>query len=124
MGGQVAIQSSTIIVRGLAMGNLRKSLIGRFMAKQAAITFLLALCCAGATGLIGSLLVHAAGDTMLVVGLAVGMSIMLSGMFGMTFPLLFNRIGIDPAVSSGPFVTMLNDLFCICIYLSLGFLLT
>ena len=42
----------------------------------------------------------------------------------MIFPLLFNRVGIDPAVSSGPFITMLNDLFCICIYLALGMVFT
>ncbi|MHC4789251.1 MAG: magnesium transporter [Planctomycetota bacterium] len=51
------------------------------------------------------------------------MAILISGMLGMTFPLLFNKVGIDPAVSSGPFITMLNDLLCICIYLLLGMLL-
>ena len=44
----------------------------------------------------------------------------VSGTLGMVFPLAFNAVGIDPAVSSGPFITILNDAFCICIYLVLG----
>ncbi len=123
MGGQVAIQASTIIVRGLALGNLRRSMIGRFLTKQLVITLLLSLCCAVAAGVLGSWLVGTGARLMMAVGLAVGFSILISGMLGMTFPLLFNRIGIDPAVSSGPFITMLNDLICICIYLALGMLL-
>lgn len=123
MGGQVAIQASTIIVRGLALGNLRRSMIRRFLTKQLVITLLLSLCCAVAAGVLGSWLVGTGARLMMAVGLAVGFSILISGMLGMTFPLLFNRIGIDPAVSSGPFITMLNDLICICIYLALGMLL-
>jgi magnesium transporter len=124
MGGQVAIQSSAIMVRGLALGNLRRSLILRFMGKQFVITLLLAGCCATAAGIIGRFLVGSTPQVMIAVGLAVGTAITFSGSLGMVFPLLFNRIGIDPAVSSGPFITMLNDLFCICIYLALGMAFT
>jgi magnesium transporter len=124
MGGQVAIQSSAIMVRGLALGSLRRSLILRFMGKQFVITLLLACSCAAATGIIGRFVVGSAPQVMVAVGLAVACAITISGSLGMIFPLLFNRIGIDPAVSSGPFITMLNDLFCICIYLALGMLFT
>jgi magnesium transporter len=124
MGGQVAIQSSAIIVRGLALGNLRRSLILRFMGKQFVITLLLACACGLATGIVGRFLVGSSAHVMVAVGLAVGTSITISGSLGMFFPLLFNRLGIDPAVSSGPFITMLNDLFCICIYLVLGMVFT
>jgi magnesium transporter len=123
MGGQVAIQSSTIIVRGLALGNLRRSMMAQFMSRQFVITLLLALSCALFAGLIGSLLVGAEAQLMLAVGLAVWSAILISGMLGMTAPLVFNAVGVDPAVSSGPFITMLNDLICICIYLVLGMLL-
>ncbi len=123
MGGQVAIQSSTIIVRGLAVGDFRRGMIARFLRKQLAITVLLALCCGVATGVLGTFVVGQGPQLMLAVGLAVGCAILVSGTLGMTFPLLFNRIGIDPAVSSGPFITMLNDLICIFIYLVLAMLL-
>ncbi|MGD2174080.1 MAG: magnesium transporter [Candidatus Brocadiaceae bacterium] len=123
MGGQVAIQGSTIMVRGLALGTIRRSRVVRFLGKQFVITALLAIACALAAGVLGALVVGAGASTMLAVGLAVGVAIVFAGMLGMIFPLAFNAVGIDPAVSSGPFITMLNDLFCICVYLALGTLL-
>ncbi len=120
MGGQVAIQSSAIMVRGLAVGSIRKSRIMRFISKQFVIALLLGLCCAAATGLLGSLLVGSGVRVMVAVALAVAIAIVVSGTLGMIFPLVFNAVGIDPAVSSGPFITMLNDAFCICVYLLLG----
>jgi len=124
MGGNVAIQGSTIVVRGLALGHIHRGRIARFLVKQLLITLLLSLLCAVAAGVLGGLIVGTGPGVMLAVGLAVCISINVAGMMGMTFPLAFNAIGIDPAVSSGPFVTILNDLFCISIYLVLGTVLT
>ncbi len=123
MGGQVAIQSSTIMVRAMAVGDIRRGMLAGYMSKQMVINLLLAICCGVAVGLLGRLLVGAPVDVMSAVGLAVGIAIMFAGTFGMIFPLVFDYLGIDPAVSSGPFITMLNDLFCISIYLVLGMLL-
>jgi magnesium transporter len=123
MGGQVAIQGSTIVVRALAVGSIRRGRAVRFLGKQLVITVLLAVCCAAAAGVLGGLVVGTGTTLMLAVGLAVGVAILFAGMLGMVFPFVFNRIGIDPAVSSGPFITMLNDLFCISIYLALGTML-
>jgi len=123
MGGQVAIQGSTIVVRALAVGSIRRGRVGRFLAKQLVITMLLALCCAAAAGFLGGLVVGTGTALMLAVGLAVGVAIVFAGMLGMVFPFVFDKIGIDPAVSAGPFITMLNDLFCISIYLALGTML-
>ncbi len=123
MGGQVAIQGSTIVVRALALGDLGRTRITRFLGKQLVITVLLALCCSAAAGVLGALMVGTAARLMLAVGLAVAVAIVFAGMLGMIFPLVFEAVGIDPAVSSGPFITMLNDLFCISIYLALGALL-
>jgi len=120
MGGQVAVQASAIMVRGLALGNIRRSRIMRLLFKQFAVAGLLAVLCAVATGLLGGLVVGAAANVMFAVSLAVAIAIVVSGTLGTIFPLAFNAIGIDPAVSSGPFITMLNDAFCICIYLLLG----
>jgi len=123
MGGQVAIQSSTIMVRAMAVGDIRRGMLGSYMAKQMVINLLLAVCCGLAVLLLGRMVVGAPVDVMATVGGAVGIAIMFAGTFGMIFPLGFEKVGIDPAVSSGPFITMLNDLFCISIYLVLGMLL-
>jgi len=120
MGGQVAIQASTIVVRGMALGEIPGRQLARFMFRQLAITILLALACAAATGLLGLALVGAAGPVMLAVGLAILVAMCFAGSLGLVLPLVFQKLGIDPAVSSGPFVTMINDFFCVSVYLALG----
>jgi len=123
MGGQVAIQGSTIMVRALALGNIRHTRLARFLGRQLVVALLLAVCCSLLAGVLGVVLVGTSVRLMVAVGLAVAVAIIFAGMLGMIFPLAFNAVGIDPAVSSGPFITMLSDLFCICTYLALGMLL-
>ena len=123
MGGQVAIQASTIMVRGIAVGSLRREMLAGFLIKQFWITLVLSLCCAAAAGLLGHLFTGEPVQTMMAVGSGVFIAIMIAGTMGMTLPLAFNAVGFDPAVSAGPFITMLNDLICIFIYLLLGMVL-
>jgi magnesium transporter len=123
MGGQVAVQASTIMVRGIAVGGIQKRMLMRFLGKQAIITLLLSVCCALATAVLGMVAVDAGVPVMMGVAGGVFIAIMIAGMLGMTLPLGFDKVGIDPAVSAGPFITMLNDLICIFIYISLGTLL-
>lgn len=123
MGGNVAVQASTIVVRGLATGGINRYAMRHFVRKQLAVTTMLALCCGlGAAGL-ATVLVSGSGHLALAVGVAVGLAIMVAGSLGMVLPLIFQALHMDPAVSAGPFVTVLNDLFCIFIYLSLSTLL-
>jgi magnesium transporter len=124
MGGQVAVQASTIMVRGIAVGEFHRHMLMKFLGKQAFITLMLSVCCALATGFLGLVAVQAQLPVMLGVAGGVFVAIMIAGMLGMTLPLGFDRVGIDPAVSAGPFITMLNDLICIFIYITLGGLLT
>ena len=46
--------------------------------------------------------------------------IMVASLMGTLIPVAFQRLGIDPAVSSGPFVTIANDISGIIIYLSIS----
>ena len=120
MGGNVAIQSSAIVVRGLAVGDIHTGRLMYFVSKQWVVTLLLAVLCGGAAGLVGAFFPDVGPKLPLVVGTAIGTAIILAGTLGTLLPLLFDRIGWDPAVSAGPFVTLLNDVLCITIYLSLG----
>jgi len=120
MGGNVAIQSATIVVRGLAVGDIRAGRFLSFAAKQWWVTLLLAACCGLASGLLALVVPWVDARMSLVVGGAVALAITMAGTLGTLLPLAFHKVGVDPAVSSGPFVTILNDLFCITIYLGLG----
>ncbi|MFA6611912.1 MAG: magnesium transporter [Bacilli bacterium] len=59
----------------------------------------------------------------LIVCLSIFISLILSGLFGTTIPILFSKLKIDPAVASGPFITTLNDLISVMIYFNLAMLL-
>lgn len=120
MGGNVAIQASAIVVRGLAVGDIHSGRLLQFVMKQWMVTIMLAACCGLAAGVVGAFFPQMGARLPLVVGIAIATAIMLAGTLGTLLPLAFNHFGLDPAVSAGPFVTLLNDLLCITIYLSLG----
>ena len=55
-----------------------------------------------------------------VVASSMTITLIFSGLFGVFLPFMFNKIGIDPAVASGPFITTLNDIIAILIYFGLA----
>ena len=122
MAGNAGIQSSAIAVQGLASGDLWRSDLPRRIGKELAVALLngavLSIALAG--------IVLAAGfgdDTQrlaLVAGLALLVVIVLSTLVGATVPLLLNRIGIDPALAMGPFITVSNDILGLTIFFAVA----
>lgn len=56
-------------------------------------------------------------------GAALALSMLLSSIIGTTVPILFKRLGVDPAVASGPLITTVNDLVAVTAYYGLAWLL-
>ena len=119
LGGSVAIQSTTITVRGLATGDIDLQRLGRTVYKEARVGLIMALACGLTIGIIAHLW-HRNPALGLTVGSAMAMVILFASLMGTLVPVIFKRLGIDPAVSSGPFVTMVNDLSGVLIYLSIS----
>lgn len=122
LGGGVGIQGATITVRNLATGHLslseglfkllfREARVGLVMGAVLSVVLLL-----GAWVLGGQ-----------VVGMAVGLSILVvvfaSALVGMCIPILLDKVGVDPAVATGPFVTLTIDAIAIVLYFSIATLL-
>jgi magnesium transporter len=59
----------------------------------------------------------------MIIAFALAISIMISGIFGSLLPMTLNRLGIDPSVASGPFITTLNDIVSTLVYFGLAYLL-
>ncbi|HHT71179.1 MAG TPA: magnesium transporter [Firmicutes bacterium] len=116
MGGNVGTQSSAIIVRGLATDNIdtQKS-IRDDIARESAVGLLLGAVSGIATALIAYVW---QGIPMLglVVGLSMTLTLTVAAALGAFVPLALNKIGKDPAVSSGPFVTTVLDVVGLLIY--------
>jgi magnesium transporter len=116
MGGNIATQSSTIIVRGLATGRVNVNHFVQVVSKECAVGVALGL-------LFGFLLGITAFfnySTPLYLGLVVGISIFvvmaMATTLGTFIPLLLKRFNIDAAVATGPFVTTAVDVLGILLY--------
>lgn len=117
MSGNVGVQCSTVLVRGMALGHLTN---GRKEAiiKEISIGLLTGLVFGIICGFAVSLL--KLGPNPVVVGTIVSCGLfgacVVATFLGVFSPLFFERIGVDPAVSSGPIVTAFNDVLSMAMY--------
>src|SRR3989442_402681 len=119
MGGHVGLQSSTMIIRGLATGRIELSDVKRVFAREVLIGFLIGLLCGGVTLAVAATM-HINLHLGLVVGVAMVCALVMSTSMATIMPVVLKRYGVDPAVAAGPFVTTANDITGITIYLSLA----
>jgi len=128
MAGNVGTQSLAVTIRSLADEDLtgRRKLFMVF--KEARIGFFNGLILGVASFLlIGAYLYFLKGEAAtlafsvsLCTGIALTVSMLLSGVSGTTIPILFQKMRIDPAVASGPFITTINDLVAVVTYYGLA----
>ena len=118
MAGNVGVQSSAIIVQGLANNDVKGSIANRLWKE-----LLLAI----VNGVILSFLLFIytyttfSADQGFKTALAISISlfsvIIVAGVIGTFIPLFLDKRGIDPAIATGPFITTSNDIFGILIYI-------
>jgi len=121
-GGNAGSQSATLVIRAMAVGELKP----RDWAKVAGRELLIGLSLGIALGLIGFARGWFAGETVapMAIASAVGASILaivtLSTMIGSLLPLLIRRAGLDPAVSSTPFIASIVDILGLIVYFAVA----
>lgn len=119
MAGNVGVQSSAIIVQGLANDTLSGSLFNRLI-KEVSLSLLNGIILASIL-FVGS---HFFLDVEMVIGLIVTIAlvsvIVIASLIGTFIPLLLDKFGIDPALATGPFITTSNDICGILIYFSIA----
>jgi len=118
MGGNSGIQTTTVTVRGLATGTVSSIRIAKVILRELRVALLVGFACGLIIGVIARFW---AGGVILgvIVGVAMFVSIALASMMGVLLPLTFNKLKIDPAVASGPFIITINDAFSLLIYFAL-----
>lgn len=119
MGGNIGLQSSTVVVRGLATGRIELTDIWKVFSKELKVAILLGVVCSGATGILARIW-H--GNIMfgMVVGISMFAAIIVAAIMGTLIPIILKTLNRDPAISSSPFVTTANDIIGLIIYLSLA----
>jgi magnesium transporter len=119
MGGNVGVQSSAIIVQGLANNSLRGERIGPKLLKELGVGLLNGLICSSL--IFGyNLLISDSIGLALTVSVALMTVILFASFLGTFVPLTMHRFKINPALATGPFVTTLNDILGITIYFLIG----
>jgi len=119
MAGNVGVQSSAIVVQGLANNTISGSLFNRLI-KEVLLTLL--------NGVILATILFAGSYFILqepsVLGLTVSISlvsvIIIASLIGTFIPIFLNKINIDPALATGPFITTSNDICGILIYFTIA----
>jgi magnesium transporter len=119
MGGNVGLQSSTLIIRGLATGRIELADVWKVFFREVRVGFMLGLACGIILTVVGWLW-HGQVFLGMVVGTSVMMAFLVSTSMATIMPILLKRSGVDPAVAAGPFVTTANDITGITIYLALA----
>lgn len=114
MAGNVGVQSSAIIVQGLANDDVKGSINSRLLKEM-----LLATLNGAILALFLFLFVwvyEGKIDLALAISVSLVVVIIIAGLIGTFVPLFLNKRGIDPAIATGPFITTSNDIFGILIY--------
>ena len=118
MGGSTGTQAATIVVRGMATGDISLVNIGKRLWMEMRVALVNALVCGILLALIVGTWVSDYGLGS-VVGLALVLIIVNAGVIGSAVPMALKKWNIDPALATGPFVTTSNDILSLLIYLGL-----
>jgi magnesium transporter len=118
MGGNTGTQAATVVVRGLATGDISIMGIGRRLWMELRVAVVNGIICGILLGLIVGVWLS---DYQLgaIVAAALVLIVLNSGVIGSAVPLILKRWNIDPALATGPFVTTTNDILSLLIYLGL-----
>lgn len=123
--GNVGIQSSAVAVQGLASGDILGGDIRRRLGKEMTVALINGIAAAAVIALVILALssvasIHEPARLALTAGLALVTVILMAAVIGATVPLILHRLGIDPALATGPFITTSNDILGVLIFFQLA----
>jgi magnesium transporter len=121
-GGNVGSQSSTLIIRAMAVGEVEAADWLRVVAREVSVGLMLGL----VLGAMGFLRGYVSGETVAPMALATVVSgsilaiVLMSAVVGSVLPLVIKRVGLDPAVSSTPFIASVVDVLGLMVYFGIA----
>ncbi|NAS31966.1 magnesium transporter [Flavobacteriaceae bacterium R38] len=114
MAGNVGVQSSAIIVQGLANDIVKGSLWNRLL-KEVSLSLINGLALAGLVVVFGYIMNYQISFS-LTIAVALMCVIIVAALVGTFVPIILDKRGIDPAIATGPFITTSNDIFGIFLF--------
>src|SRR5690554_1956016 len=116
-GGNAGSQSATLMIRFLAMGEVKLSDWYKLIGKELVISLLLGLTMAIGVSLVAS---YRAPEVVIVVTLTMVLTVLMGSVVGLLLPFIFTRLKLDPATASAPLITSIADISGVLIYFSIA----
>lgn len=117
MGGNSGIQAATIVVRGIALGELSPDDTFKRLSREIKVSFFNGAVCG--LLLFGIIAVFDTPTFGFVLALSMLAVIINASILGASIPLILRKVGVDPAIAAGPLITTFNDIIGLAIYLGL-----
>ncbi|HMP91209.1 MAG TPA: magnesium transporter [Kiritimatiellia bacterium] len=117
-GGNAGSQSATLIIRSMALGEIRIADYIRVAWRELRVAICLGITMSAAVFLLAWW--RSGIDIALVAGIAMSCIVVLGSLIGMSLPFVLRKIGLDPAAASAPLVTSLADISGVLIYLGIA----
>jgi len=116
-GGNAGSQSATLMIRSLAVGDVKVSDWYKLIGKEIVVSFLL-----GVTMAIGiaSIASFRAPEVIVVVSITMVLTVMTGSVIGLLLPFVFTKLKLDPATASAPLITSISDICGVLIYFSIA----
>lgn len=118
-GGNCGSQSSTLIIRGLALGDIKFKDLFRVIFKEFRISLIVGAILAVANGL-RIFIQYQNPQIAIVVALSLDVVVILSKFIGCVLPLFANKVGLDPAIMASPLITTIVDTCSILVYFNIA----
>ena len=123
MGGNAGSQSATLVIRAMALGDVRLCWqdVWRVVRRELPVAAALGLVVAGMETVLARFSKGIGLDVLLVVGLSMLVCTVLGGIIGVLLPFAARRMGTDPATLSSPLITSVMDLVGVFIYFAFAY---
>lgn len=122
-GGNVGIQSSAIVVQGLANGSLDIKNSSKQIVKELGVALINALVISIVVFVYNCFRLDPWNVTTLAVSLSLFAVVIFASIFGTLVPLTLEKMKVDPAIATGPFITITNDIIGMLIYMTISYTL-
>jgi magnesium transporter len=119
MGGNVGIQSSAVVVKSIANETLELEGTGKRVMREVWVALINGAVC-GSLILLYNMVFGGGMEIAYTVSLSLCSVIFLAALNGTLVPLMLHRLGADPAIATGPFITTLNDVLGVFIYFTIA----
>lgn len=118
-GGNCGSQSSTLMIRGLAVGEIEFSDVLKVIFKEVRVAVLISLILSTVNGI--RIILMGQGDSLvaLTIGMTMACTIILAKIVGCTLPLIAKKVGLDPAIMATPLISTLVDISTVTVYFAI-----